>query len=223
MIFLLPLNGAILLGLAICWTVSERAGGLSWGNRQLHYAYAVSILFQNFCQETECCTLLSGRYLFSLSCNGAMYWEFMFINFTLPVLNNNYKIIHHLSLCYIANLLATKMVCLTHSLLSPILPVTFYNLLFQITNHWSALCPVPLQNSMPCLSSLKVCIYYTQLIPNLTVFVIVFDLVLQQLLPFKMKSPSFCSFCALQPGSEKRIKVDSSLLHNLFFKSIYFY
>lgn len=70
--------------------------------------------------------------------------------------------------------------------------VTLHSLLFQIRNHGSGalrLCLLPLWNSMPCLRSVKVCIYYAQLNPNLTVFLIVFGLVLS----FKMEFPSFCS------------------------------
>lgn len=134
----------------------------------------------------------------------------IFINFTLPVLNSNYKIATDCqspSLCYIASLLVAKMVCLPHSSFGSTLPVILYHLLFQIRNHWSGasgLCLLPLQNSMPCLRSVKVCIYYAQLNSNLTVFLIVFGLVLQQLLSFKMEFPSFCSLLFLFSSFQRR-------------------
>ena len=48
--------------------------------------------------------------------------------------------------------------------------VTLHSLLFLIRNHGSGalrLCLLPLWNAMPCLRSVKVCIYYAQLNPNL--------------------------------------------------------
>ena len=103
-------------------------------------------------------------------------------------------------LCYITTLLvANTDVVLFHILYSISYSscglaflVTLHSLLFQIRNHGSGalrLCLLPLWNSMPCLRSVKVCIYYAQLNPNLTVFLIVFGLVLS----FKMEFPSFCS------------------------------
>lgn len=169
MTFFLSLKGTILSEVAIRWTaVSERAGEVSQGNRQLHYFFAVSILFLKF---------LPGERVLHTSLRDVpiqftyltMDWEFMFINFTLPVLNSNCKIATDchplfLSLCCIANLSVAKMVRLPHSSFSLTLPVTLHNLLFQIRNQWSGalgLCSLPLQNSMPCLRSLKICIYYT--------------------------------------------------------------
>lgn len=67
-----------------------------WGIRSI--MLILSQFFSKTSARRQFCTLLSGMCPFILSYNGAMYWKFMFINFTLPVLNTNYKITHHLSL-----------------------------------------------------------------------------------------------------------------------------
>ena len=193
--FFSSLNGAILSGLAVCWTpVWEGAGGyeleVSWGKHLVSLCLCCLSPLSKISSRDENFAYFPQGYLHSVCtlCNEATFWEFVFVNYTWPVFNSIWPS-PIIPLCYIATLLVANMdVVLFHILYSisysscgPAFLVTLHSLLFQTRNHGSGalrLCLLPLWNSMPCLRSVKVCIYYAQLNPNLTVFLIVFGLVL---------------------------------------------
>lgn len=165
----------------------EKGWGRQLGQQMLHYADAVSIFFLKFLPgDRVSCTSLRAMpiqfaYFAVEQCVGNLCLLVLLCQFWTATEKQQLIVTHRLSLLY-CQPPSSKTGCLPHSLFRPTLPVTLHNLLFQIRNHWPGafrLCLLPLWNSMPCLRSLKVCIYYAQLNPNLTVFLIVFGLVLE--------------------------------------------
>lgn len=181
LIFFSSINKATLWETAICWTVVwESAWTAIVGGRNLCYDGA-SIPFLKFLSGDSLFISLTDRLisLFVLHSNALGNERLLISLYPLwTVTLKQHPIVTATSPFWVP-VHWSQLWCVCS--VDPTLTATWYNLLFQTRNQWLGTlgqCALPLQNSILCLRSVKVCIYYAQLKPSLTIFLIVLDLLL---------------------------------------------